>query len=372
MKVPQSQPFLGPEEYAVMKDCFENNWITEGPTSEEFMHRMRELTGAKHAVLAPNGTLALYLGLRALGIGPGDEVIVPDFTFIASATAVEMTGATPVFCDVDYTLHMNVRDAERVLTAKTKAVMPVHIFGGTAAMEHVVPFAREHNLLMIEDACQAVGINHNGRHCGTFGDIGIFSFFCDKTITTGEGGMVITDNPILYDKLRYLRNQGRLDRGSFEHPEIGYNFRTTDLNTAIGIEQLKKLPNIIHRKQFIFKAYEKNLDELVRKGVLDMVLIHDKTKPYIPFRVPIMVDNAKKLMAFLETKEIQTRQFFYPMHKQPCFQYLKRQGHELDDRLFPIATKVASRGVCLPCFPALTVHQVKYVCDMIKEFFDVQ
>ncbi len=116
----------------------------------------------------------------------------------------------------------------------------------------------------------------------------------------------------------------------------------------------------------------KNLDELVRKGVLDMVLIHDKTKPYIPFRVPIMVDNAKKLMAFLETKEIQTRQFFYPMHKQPCFQYLKRQGHELDDRLFPIATKVASRGVCLPCFPALTVHQVKYVCDMIKEFFDVQ
>ncbi len=371
MKVPQSQPFLGPEEYAVMKDCFENNWITEGPKSEEFMHRMRELTEAKHAVLAPNGTLALYLGLRALGIGPGDEVIVPDFTFIASATAVEMTGATPVFCDVDYTLHMNTRQAERVLTSKTKAVMPVHIFGGTAAMEHIIPFARENKLLMIEDACQAVGIYHGGKHCGTFGDVGVFSFFSDKTITTGEGGMVITDKPVIYDKLRYLRNQGRLNRGSFEHPEIGYNFRTTDLNTAIGIEQLKKLPDIIKRKQFIFKTYEENLKVLVEKGVLDMVLVHSSTNPHIPFRVPIVVEDSPKLIEFLASKDIQTRKFFHPLHKQPCFQYLKREGQDLDDRLFPIATKMSKNGVCLPCFTAMTVHQVRYVCDMIKEFFDV-
>ncbi len=364
MKVPQHEPWLGQEEYAAIKDCFDTNWVTEGPKSNAFMEEMRALTGAKHCVLAPNGTLALYLALRALGIGPGDEVIVPDFTFIASATSVEMTGATPIFCDINEgDLHLSLEDAERVITPRTKAIMPVHIYGCAIDMEPVLAFAKKHSLKVIEDAAQAVGVHSGKKHCGTFGDIGTFSFFSDKTITMGEGGLVVTNDDQLYDSLRYLRNQGRLNRGSFEHPEIGYNFRTTDILTAIGLVQLKKLPEVIRRKTLIFNQYKEQLAGI--DGV-SLVMPTPKTDPFIPFRVCIRTKEKEALMNFLSEKGIQPRAFFYPLHKQKCFSYLK------SPHSYPHSVAAANEGICLPCFPTLQEDQITYICETIGEFFGVR
>ena len=229
-------PYIGNEEHEAMKECFDANWITEGPKCKEFSERFLELTSARYGVFAQNGTLALYLGLRAAGVKHGDEVIVPNFTFIASANAVEMCGAKPVFVDINLEdLQIDITDCDRVLSKKTTAIMPVHLFGMAADMGEVMAYAVEKNLKVIEDAAQAVGVTWGGKHCGTFGDVGCFSFFADKTITMGEGGFVTTNNEKIYKKLLYLRNQGRLNRGSFVHPEMGYNFRITDFQAAMGL-----------------------------------------------------------------------------------------------------------------------------------------
>jgi perosamine synthetase len=255
-------PWVGHEEYAALASCFENNWITEGPKSEAFRRAILEMIGARYGVLAPNGTLALYLALRAAGVGPGDEVLVPDFTFFASASSVEMVGARPVFVDVNrrnFQIDLDGGDADRLVGPKTKAIMPVHIYGTVADMDQVAAFARRHGLTIVEDAAQALGARWKGKCAGTFGTTAAFSFFADKTITTAEGGMVVTDDADIYDRLLYLRNQGRKDRGSFIHPEVGYNFRMTDLQAAVGLVQLSKFARIVARKAELLQLYRREL-----------------------------------------------------------------------------------------------------------------
>lgn len=365
MKVPQLSPWIGKEEYRAIEDCFTNNWITEGPKSKEFSQKLLELTGAKYGVFAPNGTLALYLGLRAMGVGVGDEVIVPDFTFIASATSIEMTGATPVFVDVNRrNFQIDLSKAENLLTKKTKALMPVHIYGTVCDMDAVMKFAKKHNLKVIEDAAEAVGVRWKGKHSGTFGDVGIFSFFADKTITTGEGAFVVTDNDGVYENLLYLRNQGRIDRGSFIHPRIGYNFRMTDIQNAIGLVQLGKLGEIVKRKERIRKLYVKHLEGI--KGI--KFFEPDDGAEFVPFRMCILSEDASGLMAYMKSKEIETRTFFYPLHKQPAFSYLKGRDRKYDDAEFSNAIYGYEHGVCLPIFPTLSDEQVMHVCDTIREF----
>ena len=369
MKVPQLVPWIGEEEYKALASCFENNWITEGPKTKEFEERLLALTGAKYGVFAPNGTLAIYLGCRALGIGSDDEVIVPDFTFIASATAVEMTGAMPVFIDVNKkNFQIDLSDADRLINKHTRAIMPVHIYGASVDMEPVLKFARRYKLKVIEDAAEAIGVYRNGVHAGTFGDVGCFSFFADKTITTGEGGFVVTDNKEIYESLLYLRNQGRIDRGSFIHPEIGYNFRTTDFHSALGLIQLRKLKKIIKRKRTNLESYKKLLN-----GVAEVTFFEpDEGSEWVPFRVPILAKQAHDLMNFLAEKDIMPRGFFYPLHRQPAFFYLKSEGRDprlYDDSNFPNSIYGYEHGVCLPVFPTLTPEQIGYVCDTIKEFY---
>lgn len=365
MKVPQLSPWIGKEEYEAIAYCFENNWITEGPKSKEFSQKLLELTGAKYGVFAPNGTLALYLGLRAMGIGQGDEVIVPDFTFIASGTSVEMTGAIPVFVDVNRTnFQIDLDKVEKLVNKKTKAIMPVHIYGTVCNMHEVMNFAKKHNLKVIEDAAEAIAVHWKGKHSGTFGDVGIFSFFADKTITTAEGGFVVTDDEKIYEKLLYLRNQGRVDRGSFIHPRMGYNFRMTDIQNAMGLVQLGKLEEIVKRKERIKKLYMKQLE-----GVKGIQLFEPEVgAEWIPFRMCILCKDAHGMMAYMKTKGIEPRTFFYPLHKQPAFSYLKGKGFEYKDSDFPNTIYGYEHGVCLPIFPTLSDEQVVYICDSIKEF----
>ena len=368
MKINQFQPYLGDEEYKAIKSCFDDNWITEGPKSKEFSDKLLDLTGAKYGVFAQNGTIALYLGLRAIDIGPGDEVIVPNFTFIASANAVEMCGAKPVFVDINEDdLQINIEDCNRVLTKNTKAIMPVHIFGLCANMDEVMNFSKKHNLKVVEDAAQGIGITWDGKHCGTIGDVGCFSFFADKTITTGEGGYVTTNDENIYNKMLYLRNQGRLNRGSFIHPEIGYNFRITDIQAAIGLVQLNKLDDIIQKKLNILKTYEEELKDL--KGIR---ILKPKSKSnHIPFRVVLICDEpVEELMKYFEKNTIETRSVFYPLHRQPCYKNLDESQYWLHDKTFSKSIYAYDHGVCLPSYPELEKNQIKYICDVIRKFYD--
>lgn len=363
-KIPQFQPFLDNREYEAIKSCFDLNWVTEGPKSKEFVDKLCKMMNVKYGVLAPNGTLSLYMALKVLGIGKGDEVIVPNFTFIASANAIDMVGAKPVFCDIQESdLHIDIKKAEKLITCRTKAIMPVHIYGMACNMDEVIEFAKKHKLKVVEDAAQAVGVNWNGKQAGTFGDIGSFSFFADKTLTTGEGGLVVTDNEELYNKLLYIRNQGRLNRGSFIHPEIGYNFRMTDLQTSIGLVQLEKFPNIVEKKAEILDRYKKYLNPNLR------IIEPNPNSSHIPFRVCILIPGgSQKLMEYMSENEIETRTFFYPLHKQPCYEEKSFWKIFKKKTNFDVSEKMYNEGVCLPSWVGISEEDIKYICDKINEF----
>jgi perosamine synthetase len=367
MKVPQFVSWVGDDEYRAIGECFANNWITEGPKAKLFTERLIQLTGAKYGVLAPNGTHAIYLGLVAAGIGPGDEVLVPDFTFIASGTAVVMAGATPVFVDVNQrNFQIDVDKAEALVTPRTKAIMPVHMYGTVADMDSVMAFAGRYGLAVVEDAAQAIGVHYKGRHAGTFGTAGAFSFFADKTITTAEGGFVATNDADVYDRLLYLRNQGRKDRGTFIHPEIGYNFRMTDIQCAVGLVQLDKLGAVMERKARLLATYQREL-----AGIKQVRFFQpDNGAEWIPFRVPLICERASELSAFLAENEVEPRTFFYPLHRQPAFAEIIKKTRQTDPKAFAWSDYAFEHGICLPTFPTLTDEQIQYVAGHIRKFYD--
>jgi perosamine synthetase len=366
VKIPQFMPTVGEDEYNAIKSCFDDNWITEGPKTQEFKSKLLDLTGAKFGEFAPNGTLAIYLALKAIGIQPGDEVLVPNFTFIASANAVVMLGAVPVFVDIDTNLQIDLKKCRHRLTGKTKAIMTAHMYGTCGDMTSVVQFAKLHNLKVIEDAAQAIGVKWDNVHAGTIGDVGTFSFFADKTITCGEGGFVVTNDPEIATNLSYLRNQGRLNRGTFIHPEIGFNFRITDIHSAMGLVQLEKLDDIISKKLKIFSKYKEKLKNIDGLYIFEPM----KSSSFVPFRVCIInkTGNTRDIMSSLASAGIETRTFFYPLHKQPCFHCLSEK-YQYNDNEFPISTAMFKNGICLPTFLTITDEQISYICDSIARAY---
>ncbi|MDA2912727.1 DegT/DnrJ/EryC1/StrS family aminotransferase [Acidobacteriia bacterium AH_259_A11_L15] len=360
--IPQFEPYLGQEEIFQVNEVLRSGWITEGARSQEFVKRLVALTGARYVSLAPNGTLALYAALKLLGIREEDEVIVPDFTFLASATAVVLTGATPVFVDVDSaTFNILPELIEPAITKRTKAIMPVHIYGQAAKMDAILDIAKRHNLKIVEDAAQGIGVSYKGRHVGTFGDFGCLSFFADKTITTGEGGAVLTNDPGLAEAHLYFRNQGRLERGSFIHPRLGYNFRLTDVQAGIGLAQLDKLAEIVEMKRKNEHFYRELLAE-VNQVTFPTV---DRDSERVPFRVNILVADPEKLGGFLEARKIGVRRFFYPIHRQPCF-----NGH--NSRVSGViqnSVRAFEHGLSLPSSARLRTEEIRYVCAAICDFF---
>ncbi len=368
-KIPQVRPWLGDSEQVAVGLTIAENWITEGPKAAAFSRRLNELIGVQYGVFAPNGTLALALGVMALGIGPGDEVLVPDITFIGSATAVVLAGATPVFVEVNRdNFQIDMVDAEARVSPRTRAVMPVHLYGMCCDLTAVCEFAQRHDLRVIEDAAQAVGVRYQGRHAGAFGDVGCFSFFADKTITTGEGGYVVCRDEVVYERLLLLRNQGRPDRGSFIHPAIGYNFRITDMQAAVGLVQLDKLDEITRRKRALLDAYREKLAGLEEVWFL----VQQPGSEYVPFRAVLLCERVHALTAHLTEAGIEPRGFFYPMHRQPCFASLdKGRGgpFELDDSRYPNAVFGYEHGLCLPIYPTLSLDEVGFICGVIRRFY---
>ena len=362
-KIAQVHPHFGPSELKEVASSLEAAWVTEGPKSSAFVGEMLRMTGAKYGVLAPNGTLSLYMALMVLGIHKGDEVIVPDFTMIASSNAVYLTGAKPVFVDVskeDLTIIPEL--IEKRITPQTRAIMPVHIYGHAADMGAIMKIAKKHDLFIVEDACQGVGLRYKGKHVGTFGEFGCFSFFADKIITTGgEGGMVVTNNAKLYEELRYFRNQGRLTSGTFIHPRIGYNFRMTDLQCAVGLAQIRQYDKILAKRLRNCSLYEKQLE-----GITQIQIIKPKSySNFVPFRFNMFAERAAELMKFLEQNGIQTRGMFYPLHQQPCYMM-----YSYDDRDFPNTIFAYEHGLSLPVYYDLKMSDISYICNTIQKFYE--
>ena len=353
--IPQFEPWLGHEELMQLNECIRDNWITGGPKVKEFEERIARMCQVKHAIACCNGTMALYMGLIALGIGPGDDVIVPDFTFIASANAVVMTGAKPVFVDVlPDTFNIDVKSVLAAITPKTKAIMPVHIYGQATDFRVLANISASYKLALIEDAAQGVGVTYNNIPVGGIGDVGTLSFYADKTLTTGEGGMVLTDNDAIATRCLQLSHQGNTSKGTYIHDSIGYNFRMTDLQAAIGLAQLGKLPAILKMKKENELLYRKLLE-----GVVGFQYIIPECDN-VPFRVVVLVDDPEGLSIYLEEKGIGTKRVFYPLHRQPCY----NTGQDL-----PGADSIYNSGLSLPSSARLSHGDIDYVCSMIKEYY---
>jgi perosamine synthetase len=361
MRIHEFSAQLGKTEMIKVLETLRDNWITEGEKTRQLETMLAEYVGCARVVMLPNGTLALFAALKVLGIGPGDEVIVPDFTFFGSASAVVLTGAKPVFVDVDeYDGNLTVDAAEASLSVHTRAIMPVHIFGQSCDMRSIMAMAEKHKLYVVEDAAQGLGVTFDDRHVGTFGHIGCMSFFADKAITTGEGGALLVNDDELADRCVYFKNQGRLKRDSFVHPHMGYNFRITDLQAAIGIAQLARIDDIIRRKRLLRDAYYQRLD-----GCPGLRLPDDNGfGEVVPFRVNILVDDPQGLSEFLDRHAIATRRYFYPLHLQPSLtpaNSVMRQKPINSIRLF-------ESGLMLPSGLDLTETQLNTVCACIEEY----
>jgi perosamine synthetase len=350
--IPVYQPDLSGNERSYVLECLDSTWISSiGVFIEQFEHAVAQATGSAHAVAVCNGTVALHLALHVLGVGPGDEVIVPSFTYIASVNTIAQTGATPVFADSrrsDWLL--DVEDVERRITRRTKAILPVHLYGHACDMPAFQALAARHGIAIIEDAAEALGTTLSGKHVGTFGDVGTFSFFGNKTVTTGEGGMVITNNADLARRLRQTKGQGQSLTRRYWHEILGFNYRMTNIAAAIGAAQMERLPAILERKQAIAAQYRAQLASYpveFQQALPDMVSSHWLVSILLPKEA-----DRDRVMRDIGALGIETRPVFYPAHQMPMYE----QSLQL-----PVAQSIAARGISLPSYPGLMPTDIERV-----------
>lgn len=356
--IPQIEPWIGEEELKEITEVIKSTWLTEGKKTKQFEEMFKDLTGAKYVYAFCNGTATLFTSLKVLGVGEGAEVIVPNLTFTASVNSIILAGAKPVLVDVDKkTFNINPNSIEEKITEKTKAIMPVHLYGQSADMGKIMQIARKHNLFVVEDAAQAVGVKFNNQHVGTFGEFGSFSLYGNKTITTGEGGMLITNDKNLASESYRFKNHGRLEKGVFIHDKIGFNFSFTEMQAAIGIAQMRKLSKIIELKKKIREMYEDLLKDVSQ---VTLSFVDPRCLPVYWF-TNILVDDAEKLASYLKEKGIQTRRIFYPMNKQPCYTL---EGD------FPNSQYAYEHGLSLPSSVLLEEEEIMKVCEEIKNFYN--
>lgn len=357
----QMEPWLDEKEQEAVAEYLKaGGWLTEFKKTKEFEKMIADYTGSKYVSVVPNGTIALAISLMAQGIGRGDEVIVPDYTMIASANAVVLAGATPVFVDIDpKNLCLDYESAEQAVNEKTKALVLVTINGRYPEIEMFMELARKNKLFLLEDAAQSLGSFHNGKHLGTFGDIGTFSFSVPKIITTGQGGAIVTDNEDLYEKILKIKDFGRKEAGVDCHETIGYNFKFTDLQAVIGIEQMKKLSWRVERKKEIYAEYCELL-----KNIPGIKFIETDLKNTAPWFIDIIIDEEKRgpLISFLKDRQIGTRPFYPAIHTQLPYSYIKGS--------FKNSEEISKKGLWLPSSSFLKNEDVINVCNAIKEFYE--
>lgn len=359
ISIPVAKPNIGKEELANVAQAVKSGWISSrGDFIEQFEREFAKYIGVKFTVATNNGTTALHLVLYALGIKKGDEVIVPDLTFIATANAVSYTGAKPVFVDIDEkNWCLDHRKIEKAITRRTKAVIPVHLYGHPADMDPILKIARKHKLFVIEDAAEAHGAEYKGEKVGSLGHAAIFSFYGNKIITTGEGGMITTNNKNIYLKARHLRNQGMDEDNKYWHSTIGYNYRMTNVQAAIGLAQLKKIEKFIKAKRRIFGWYTEYLRGL--RGI--RLNPEEKWAKNVYWMISMVLEDTKisrnVFIKKLQKAGIETRPFFYPVSELPMY-----GGKTVN----PVTLKISRRGLNLPSGTDLKESEVQYVCKTIK------
>ena len=373
--ISDNEPILGQRELEYVTDCLRSGWISSGGHYvEEFEEKWADYCGRRHGITVSSGTAALQVAVASLGLDPGDEVIMPTFTIISCAMAVTCNGGKPVLVDSDpQTWCMDVAQIEKKITSRTRAIMPVHIYGHPADMDAVLALADEHKLAVIEDAAEAHGAEYlsergtatpRWRTCGGFGDLSCFSFYANKLITTGEGGMVLTDDPALAERARSLRNLCFQSPRRFLHQELGFNFRLTNIQAALGVAQLERIDQIIERKRWMGREYNRCLS-----SVKNLQLPVEETwarNVYWMYGVVLSEESGLDATGFaqkLKQKGIETRPFFLGLHEQPAFH---RRGLFLGER-HPIAEGLARQGLYLPSGLALTENQIFKVCDAVHE-----
>jgi len=360
--IPIYRPDLGGNVKKYVNECLDTSWISSrGRFVAEFEEQFAQRISVRHAASVCNGTVALHLALVALGVGPGDEVLVPTLTYIASVNAIAYTGATPVFVDsLRSTWQMDPEDVRRHITARTRAIMAVHLYGQSCDMQALSDIAREHRLFLVEDCAEAFGTKFAGQHAGVFGDISTFSFFGNKTITTGEGGMVVTNDKTLNERARHFKGQGLAAHREYWHDVVGYNYRMTNIAAAIGLAQLERADEFILHKRELARRYAEALRDLP-------VELHSEaagtTHSY--WMVSILVQEATDrdlLRAHMSAAGIETRPVFYPVHTMPMYSQSYRKH--------AVAEDLAWRGINLPSWPGLSAEQVEVVAASIRGFFE--
>ncbi|WP_458095439.1 DegT/DnrJ/EryC1/StrS family aminotransferase [Roseomonas sp. WA12] len=361
--IPVYRPDLSGNERAYVLNCVDSTWISSiGAYIGKFEAAISGFTGAKHAAAVCNGTVALHLPLHCMGIGPGDEVIVPAFTYIASVNTIAQTGAKPVFVESragDWLL--DPEDVERAITPRTKAIMPVHLYGGACDMPAIMEIARRRGVKVMEDAAEALGTTIHGRHVGTFGDAGSFSFFGNKTVTTGEGGMVVTDDDDFAAQLRQVKGQGQSLTRRYWHEVLGFNYRMTNICAAIGLAQTERLPQILAAKRRLARFYKDAMAELPVTFQVPVEGV-ESADWLVSLLLPEGTDR-DRLMAEMQAAGVETRPVFFPAHHMPMYR---------EDTRYPIAEDIAARGISLPSFPALTDDELGRVVEALTDALRAQ
>ncbi|MDO8392068.1 MAG: DegT/DnrJ/EryC1/StrS family aminotransferase [Actinomycetota bacterium] len=360
-RIALAQPHLAGNERAYVLDCIDSNWISSiGKYVTEFEQRFASFCGVPHAIATNNGTTALHLALVALGLQAGDEVLVPDLTYIATANAVQYCGATPVFVDIDeHTLNIDPALVEAQITPRTKGIIAVHLYGHPADMMALQLIARRHGLWLVEDAAEAHGAEIGGRRVGSLGDCATFSFFGNKIITTGEGGMVTTTDAALAARLRLLRGQGMDPDRRYWFPVVGFNYRITNIQAALGVAQMETVDASLDARDRLAAWYLEDL------APLEGLVLTKGTQPCMRrvhwmFNV-FLADGGEerraRVMEALDQRGIETRPMFYPMHLMPPY--------ATPDR-FPVTTSWAARGITLPTHQGVTRDDVHYICQQLQ------
>jgi len=361
--IPISQPTITKNEIDFVTKAMQSGWVSSlGEFLDIFEAKFASFVGTKYAVSTTNGTTALHLALVSEGIKSGDEVILPDFTFVATANAVQYTGATAVLVDIEEnTLCIDPEKVESAITDKTKAIIPVHIYGHPANMVEINRIAKKYGLLVVEDAAEAHGAEINGKKVGSMGKCGAFSFYGNKIITTGEGGMITTDDKPLYDRLRHLRDHAMSNEKRYWHDQIGFNYRMTNLQAALGVAQLDRIKEILEKKRKIFLTYKNLLSKNARiklnfeaewaRNVFWMVCLEFEDFTEV---------KRDELMKQLKNRGVDSRPYFYPISDLPMYPKTNT----------PVAHRVFGKGINIPSYFDLDNASIEYVCKTVTSVLD--
>lgn len=355
--IPIYQPYLGEEEKLNVNDCLNTSWISsKGNYIELFENRTKEYIGANYASAVANGTVALHTALLAAGIGKGDEVITSNFTYVASTNSILMVGAKPVFVEIDKnTWNINTNLIEDKISTKTKAILVTNVYGSPCDFNKLHEICKKHNIFLIEDAAESFGAEYFGQKSGSLADISTFSFFGNKTITTGEGGMILTKSQRLYNKIELLKNQGNSKNKIYYHEILGYNYRMTNIQAAIGCAQLNKIDHILKLKKAIDQFYRSELNDIVTFQQIEKDCQSSHWMTAILFEDKKLKFHIEK---YLEKNNIETRPLFFPIDELPFYQ---------KSASCKFAKNLNEKGLLIPSFPDLSKDQLKFIVKIIRK-----